>query len=268
MDADDVRRRNGSRQVNTRAGIARWASQLVGEIRGAIEDHRKWITSDRARALETAFKFAGRFYAYAVYLALAYWAFGSVVEIRDGIITGHYVYHVHSEGTRVALFNILIIGLVGPIALIAAGFGAGWVYNLTTAAANHAIPRFVRPLVHPSILFVVVTALAAFNPAVTATLARGYLFVKANVDAATPQETVAIKVIELPVPDNQGIPEVNVLEPTSERELVQLRSMFANRPCPNDANLTALNPEQEIVRPEPGLAQRSDCLPVKLSTPE
>jgi hypothetical protein len=238
-------------------------SQQARELTGAIEDHRKWINSDRARALATTFEVSGRLLTYVAYIFLAYLAFTSFVGIRNGLTTGLYTIPVPSEGSRVALFNILATGLVGPIAIIAIGIGIGWMYNLTTAAANRVLPRFVQPLVHPSIMFAVVTAFVAFHAAVTATAARGYLYAKANVEAASPQETASIasiKVIEIPGRDVPSDAEDTGHVSSNEREVVRLRSMFnSTRPCPKEGQGTELNPQSEVARPEPGLAPGRDC---------
>lgn len=243
-----------------RAGGARLLRQLATELFGAIEDHRKWINSGRARNLETTFEVSGRFLGYAAYIALAYLAFNCVVDIRSGLSTGQYAIPEHVDGSRVALFNILATGLVGPIAIMVIGIGIGWMYNLTTAAANRVLPRFVRPLVHPSIMFAVVVAFAAFHAAVTATVARGYLYAKANIEAASPQEAASIKVIEIPGRDVPSDAEDTGHVSSSEREVVRLRSMFnGGRPCPKEVQGTDLNTQPEAARPEPGLAPSRDC---------
>lgn len=249
------------RNANTvYAGTISWLSQQARELTGAIEDHRKWINSDRARALATTFEVSGRLLTYVAYIFLAYLAFTSFVGIRNGLTTGLYTIPVHNDGSRVALFNILATGLVGPIAIIAIGIGIGWMYNLTTAAANRVLPRFVQPLVHPSIMFAVVTAFVAFHAAVTATAARGYLYAKANIEAASPQEAASIKVIEIP---GRGVPsdaEDTGHVSSNEREVVRLRSMFnSTRPCPKEGQGMELNPQPEVARPEPGLAPNRDC---------
>jgi hypothetical protein len=265
MPTDNTRRQNNESSIvrNTnenRAGGTRLLRQLAIELFGAIEDHRKWINSDRARALGTTFEVSGRLLTYAAYIALAYLAFTSFASIRNGLTTGLYTIPEHSDGSRVALFNILATGLVGPIAIMAIGIGIGWMYNLTTAAANRVLPRFVRPLVHPTIMFAVATAFAVFHAAVTATVARGYLHAKANVEAASPQEAVSVKVIEIPSPDAPSVSEATDQVSTSEREVVRLRSMFnGGRPCSNDVQGAELNPQPEVARPEPGLAPSRDC---------
>ncbi len=241
----------------------RWLSLLVSELTEAIGDHRNWINSDRARALETTFDVSGRLLAYAAYAALAYLAFNSFVSIRSGLTGGIYVIPEQNDGSRVALFYILASGLAGPIILIAIGIGIGWMYNLTTAAANRLFPRFVRPLIHPSIMFAVAAIFAAYHSAVTATVARGYLVAKATIIAASPQETASINLAEIPSPEVQGIPETTGQDSPSDRELVRLRSMFANRPCANDSQGAELNPQTEVTRPEPGLAPGRDCQPEK-----
>ena len=274
MAAENTRQHNGTasattqadkpstgRNANTASASAlSWLRHLTIESLGAIEDHRKWITSDRARTLGSIFEVSGRLLAYAAYISLAWLAFNSFVDIRNGLTTGTYVIPAPSDGSRVALFNILATGLVGPIAIIVIGVGIGWIYNLTTATANRVLPRFVQPLVHPSILFAVVAAFAAFHPAVTATVARGYLFAKANIEAASPQQAVSIKVIEIPDRNVPDVPEVTGHDAPTERELVRLKSMFTSgRPCSNEGQGTELNPQSEVARPEPGLAPGRDC---------
>lgn len=240
-----------------------WLSLLASELMGAIGDHRNWINSERARVLGTTFDVSGRLLAYAAYAALAYLAFNSFVSIRNGLAGGIYVIPEQNDGSRVALFYILASGLAGPIILIAIGIGIGWIYNLTTAAANRLFPRFVRPLIHPSIMFAVAAIFAAYHSAVTATVARGYLVAKANIIAASPQETASINPIEIPGPEVQGVPEATGQDSPSDRELERLRSMFANRPCVNDGQGADLNPQSGVTRPEPGLAPGRDCRSVK-----
>lgn len=283
MTVENARRRNSSASArkqtdkpsigrNTHevcAGVIKRLNHLSGELLGAIDDHRKWINSDRARTLGTAFEVSGRLFSYAVYIALAYLAFNSFVDIRNGLAAGVYTIPAQNDGSRVALFNLLAAGLVGPMAIIAIGFGLGWMYNLTTAAANRALPRFVQPLVHPSIMFAVAAALAAYHSAVTATAARGYLYAKANIEAASPQESVSIKVIEIPSRDISDTPEEAGRDSPSERELVRLKSIFNNsRPCSKDGHETELSPQPEVARPEPGLAPNRDCLLEKMTPHE
>lgn len=242
------------------ADLFRWLNALVIDVLGAIEDHRKWVNSERARALGTAFEITGRLFTYAAYAALAYLAYNSFASIRNGLTAGVYAIPVLSDGPRVALFNILAGGLVGPFVIIAIGFGIGWSYNLTTAAARRLFPRFVQPWAHPLILFAVVAAFAVFHATVTTTAAWSYLYVRANIEAASPNEVVSIKIIEIPGQDVSDLPEVAIHDSPNERELVRLKSMFnSGLPCPKDDQGATLNPQSEDVRPEPGLAPRRDC---------
>ncbi len=249
------------------AGLVRRLKYLVTELLGAAQDHRKWITSDRAHSLETTFALSGRLLVYSAYIALAYLAVNSVVDIRNGLARGIYTIPEHVGGLRVALFYILAAGLVGPIIIIAVGIGIGWAHNLTTAAAYRALPRFARPLIYPSILFVVVAGFAMYHSAVTATLASGYLHAKSNLEAALPQGAVAIQVLEIPGVVESGDNEVMENSSASERELVRLRSIFnSGQPCPvEDQEAEAVSPP-EITRPEPGLAPRHDCQVGKIVT--
>ena len=238
--------------------------QLATELFGAMEDHRKWIDSDRARTLGTTFEVTGRLLTYGAYLALAYLGFASFLDIRSGIATGIYAIPGEIEGSRVALFNILAAGLVGPIVIIGIGIGVGWMYNLTVASANRLLPRFVRPLVHPSVMFLVVAAFGVYQSVVTSKVATGYLYAQANVEAASPQalpqEAASIKVIEIPGRDVPSDVEDTGHVSSSEREVVRLRSMFnSGRPCPKEVQGTELNPQSEAARPEPGLAPSRDC---------
>jgi hypothetical protein len=242
--------------------VVRWLRNLLAELTGSAEDHRHWINSDRARTLESAFEIFGRLLTYAAYIALAWLAFRSVVGIRSGLAKGIFVIPEYSDGSRVALFNILLSGLAGPIVIIAIGFGIVWLYNLTTAGANRTLPRFVRPLIHPLLIFAVVAAFAFYHSSITATAAKGYLHAKANIDAASPPETVPekIKVIEIPGLGVLNVDETVERDSSSERELVQLKSIFNNRkPCLQESQGTELDPQSEVVRPKPGLAQADDC---------
>lgn len=249
-----------------RPEVIRWLDNLAVELLGAIEDHRKWINSDRARALGTTFEISGRLLTYAAYVALAWLAFRSFVGIRSGLAKGIYVVPEHIDGSRIALFNILATGLVGPIAIVAIGIGIGWAYNLTTAAANRALPRFVRPWVHPSIMFAVVAVFAAYHSTITATVASGYLHAKANIEAASPPETVSVKVIDIPGLDALSAGEDTEHDPSRERELLRLKSIFNNsRPCSNETQGAPLNPQSEVTQPEPGFAPNSDCQKEKKS---
>jgi hypothetical protein len=250
----------GQNANTVRAVLFRWLRHQAIEWRGAIDDHRKWINSDRARALGSTFEVSGRLLTYVVYIILAYLVYTSAVGIRNGLASGLYTIPEHSDGSRVALFTILATGLVGPIAIIAIGIGIGWIYNLTTATASRLLPRFVQPIVHPSILFAVAAAFAALHPAVTQTAAKIYLTAKANIEAASPQETVAIKVIEIPARDVPTGLETTAHVAPSEREVARLRSMFnSGRPCSKDGQGKELNPSSEDARPEPGLAPNRDC---------
>ena len=254
------------------AGVVRWLTYLATELLGAAQDHRKWIHSARARALETTFALAGRFLAYSAYIALVYLAVSSFVDIRNGLARGIYTIPEHVDGMRVALFYILAAGLVGPILIIAVGIGIGWTHNLTTAAANRALPRFVQPLIYPSILFVVVATYATYHSAITATLASGYLHARSNIEAASPQGTapiVAIKEIEIPRMDVSGDIDVMENSSSSERELVRLRSIFnSGQPCPAEGQEAEAVSPPEITRPEPGLAPRHDCQVRNIVTPK
>jgi hypothetical protein len=265
MATDNTRRQNIESSIgritnDNRAVSIRLLSQLATELFGAIEDHRTWIDSDRARALGTTFEVTGRLLTYGAYLALAYLGFTSFLDIRNGIAAGIYAIPAAIDGSRVALFNILATGLAGPIAIIAIGIGTGWMYNLTTATANRALPRFARPLVHPSIMLVIVAAFGVYQSVVSAKVATGYLHAQANIEAASPQKAVSIKVIEIPSPDVPGDSEATGHASSSERELVRLRSMFnTGRPCAKEGQGTELNPQSEGTRPEPGLASSPDC---------
>jgi hypothetical protein len=250
----------GQNANEARAGVTRWMRLQVSELLGAVEDHKKWINSDRARALGTTFEVSGRLFAYAAYVALAYLTYKSFLGIRSGLSTGVYTIPEYVGGSRVALFNILATGLVGPIAIIAIAFGIGWIYNLTIAATNRALPRFAQPLVHPSILLAVATAYAAFHSGVSETVAKGYLYARANIEAASPQEAVSIKVIEIPGSDAPSVAEATVQDSSGERELVRLRSMFySGRPCTKGGQGTELKPQPEVERPEPGFAPSQNC---------
>lgn len=251
-----------SRNANdVRASVVRWLKYMAIELRGAVEDDRKWINSDRARALGTTFEVSGRLLVYVAYLTLAWLVFTSLVGILDGLTTGAYAIPAHIDGKRVALFNILAAGLVGPITIIAIGIGIGWMYNLTTASANWALPRFARPWVHPSILFAVVAVFSAFHSAVMDTIARGYLHAKANIEAASPRETASIvKIIEGPNAAVPGTSEATGHHSSGDREVARLRSMFeSGRPCLTEAKGVELIPQTEAKRPEPGFAPNRDC---------
>ena len=269
MATDNTRRHKNESSIGrntneTRAGATRLLRQLATDLFGAMEDHRKWIDSDRARTLGTTFEVTGRLLTYGAYLALAYLGFASFLDIRSGIATGIYAIPVEIEGSRVALFNILAAGLVGPIVIIGIGIGIGWMYNLTVASANRLLPRFVRPLVHPSVMFLVVAAFGVYQSVVTSKVATGYLYAQANVEAASPQalpqEAAPFKVIEIPGRDVPSDAEDTGHVSSSEREVVRLRSMFnSGRPCPKEIQGTELNPQSEAARPEPGLAPSRDC---------
>jgi len=249
-----------------RTGSTRLLRQLATELFGAIEDHRKWIDSDRARTLGTTFEVTGRLLTYGAYLALAYLGFTSFLDVRSGIVTGMYAVPGGVEGSRVALFNILATGLVGPIAIIGIGMGVGWAYNLAVASANRLLPRFARPLVHPSIMFVVVAVFGVCQSVVSSTVATGYLYAQANIEAASPQQSNPEKVMVI---STAGASDIADRDDSSERELVRLRSMFNNRrPCSNQGAGPGLNPPSESFRPEPGLATSSDCQAEKASSHE
>lgn len=269
MATDNTRRQNkespvGRNTKENRAGGTRLLRQLATGLFGAMEDHRKWIDSDRARTLGTTFEVTGRLLTYGAYIALAYLGIASFLDIRSGIAAGIYAMPGEIEGSRVALFNILATGLVGPIVIMGIGVVVGWVYNLTVASANRLLPRFARPLVHPSVMFVVVAAFVVYQSVVESKVATGYLYAQANIEAASPQassqEAVSIKVIEIPDPDPQGASETMGHDSSGEREMVRLQSMFKHaRPCLKEDQGTALNSESEFARPEPGLAPGRDC---------
>ncbi len=242
------------------AGVVRWLKYLATELLGAVQDHRKWINSDRARALETTFVLSGRLLVYSAYIALAYLTVNSFVGIQNGLARGIYAIPEHVDGLRVALFYILAAGLVGPIVVIAVGIGIGWAHNLTTAAANRALPRFAQPLIYPSILLAVVAGFATYHSTVTAMLASGYLYAKSTIEAASPQGAAVIKVIEIPRVDVSGDNEIMENNSSSERELVRLRSIFnKGRPCPVEGQGAEAVSPPELTRPELGLAPRYDC---------
>jgi hypothetical protein len=269
MATDNTRRQNkessiGRNTNENRVGGTQLLRQLATELFGAMEDHRKWVDSDRARTLGTMFVVTGRLLTYGAYLALAYLGFTSFLDIRSGIAAGIYAIPGEIEGSRVALFNILATSLVGPIVIIGIGIGVGWMYNLTVASANRLLPRFVRPLVHPSVMFAVVAAFGVYQSVVSSKVATGYLYAQANVEAASPralpQEAASIKVIEIPGRDVPSDVEDTGHVSSSEREVVRLKSMFnSGRPCPKEVQGTDLNPQSEAERPEPGLAPSRDC---------
>jgi hypothetical protein len=244
------------------AEIIGWLKNTVIEFLGAIKDHRSWINSDRARALANTFEISGRLLSYAAYIAFAWLAFNSFIGIRDGLSKGVYVVAEQIGGSRVALLNILAAGLIGPMAMIAIGFGIGWIYNLAVAAANRTLPRFAQPLIHPLLMFAVVAAFAAAHSSITATVASGYLHAKANIEAASPPSTVSIKAKVIDIPGLGGLKDDDSADrdSTRDRELVQLKSMFTNRqPCVQASQGTDLDPQSEVVQPEPGFAPAGDC---------
>ena len=244
----------------TFSGGVRHIKYLIAELSGAVHDHRQWINSSRARTLETTFDISGRVLVFIAYIALSYLAVNSFVGIRDGLARGIYAIPEHVDGMRVALFYILVAGLIGPILILAIGIGIGWMHNLTTAAANRALPRFVRPLIYPSILFVVAAGFSTYHSDITATLARGYVHAKSTIEAASPQETSADKMIEI---SRLGVPGENlIMEPSSsgEHELARLQSIFKRgQPCPIEGQIAETASPSEPVRPEPGFAPERDC---------
>lgn len=263
----------GSESNAVPAGSATWLSRQTAELLGAIEEHRRWIHSGRALALGSAFEVAGRLLAYVAFSVLVYQAFTSFVDARHAVATMPYVVPGQIDSSRAALYNILAAGLVGPIVIIALWIGIGWAYNLATAAANRVLARFVQPLVRPAILFAVVAAFAAFHSAVTQTVASGYLFAKVNIEAATPHQVAITKANEVPDPvvpaatvsadHDPVVPSATVStgqDLSGEGDVQRLRSMFnGGRPCPKVTQGPELDPEAEIVRPEPGLATNRDC---------
>jgi hypothetical protein len=262
MATDNTRRQNNESSIGrieneNSVGGTRLLKQLAAELFGAIEDHRKWIDSDRARALGTTFEVTGRLLGYGAYLALAYLSFTSYLQIRKGIAAGIYTIPGEVEGSRVALFNILATGLVGPIVIIAIGVAVGWIYNLSVASANRLLPRFVKPLVHPSLMFLVVATFGVYHSTISSSVARGYLYAQANIEAASPQQSNSEKAVVTAAP---GVAVIADRDASSERELVRLKSMFNNRrSCSKDDLGSGLSPQAEPSRPEPGLAPSSDC---------
>jgi len=262
MTVDNKRRQihqsSISRTENgNRADAIRWLRQLAADLIGAVEDHRKWIDSGRARTLGTVFEVTARLLTYGAYFALAYLAVTSYLDIRSGIAAGIYAIRGEVGGSRVALFNILATGLVGPIVIIAIGIGAGWVYNLTVATANRLLPRFARPLIHPSIMVVVVATFGVHQAVVSSIVATGFLYVQANIAAASPRHSDVEKVIVISAPAETDIVGRDA---SSEGELLRLKSIFNNRrPCSNEGPGPVLDAQAEASRPEPGFAPSSDC---------
>jgi hypothetical protein len=261
MATDNTRRQHNESSIrsienDTSAGATRLLRQMATELFAAMEDHRRWIDSDRARALGTTFEVTGRLLSYGAYLALAYLGVISFLNIRSGLATGIYAIPAAIEGSRVALFNILAIGLLGPMVIVVIGIGVGWVYNLTVASANRLLPRFVRPLVHPSIMFVVVASFGVYHSVVSSTVAKGYLYARANIETASPSNTEKVIVIAAP-----GSKVLADQEASSGRELERLKSMFNHRrPCSNTGlGGQGLDPQAELSRPQPGLAPSGDC---------
>lgn len=248
--------------LDTRPKLLRWLHKLPAELSGSVDDHQNWISSDRARTLESVFIISGRLLSYAAYITLAWLAFRSVIGIRSGIVRGTFTIPEFGDGSRVALFNILAAGLIGPLIIIAIGFGIVWAYNLTAAGAKQALPRFAQPLIYPLFMFAVAAVIAFYHSSITATAARGYLHAKANIEAASPTETAAVKmkVIEIPGLGILNVDESAEHSASNERELVQLKSIFNNRkPCLQENQGTELNPQPETARPEPGLTPAGDC---------
>ena len=271
MTVDNKRRQihqsSKSHTENGNLAVAvRRLTQLAGELFGAMEDHRRWIDSGRAHTLGTAFEVTGRLLTYGAYLALAFLAVATFLDIRSGIAGGIYAIHGEIGGSRVALFNILATGLVGPIAVIGTGIGIGWAYNLTVASANRLLPRFATPLIHPSVMFVVVATFGAYQAAVSQKVATAYLYAQANIAAASPQHHDAEKVFVISTPDGADIVD---RDSSSERELLRLKSIFNNRrPCSNEGPGPALNSQTEVLRPEPGFAPSGDCHTENTSLPK
>jgi hypothetical protein len=128
------------------------------------------------------------------------------------------------------------------------------------------MPRFARPLIHPSVMFVVVATFGAFQAAVSQKVATGYLYAQANIAAASPQHHEAEKVFVISIPDGADIVD---RESSSERELLRLKSILNNRrPCSNEGPGPALNAQTEALRPEPGFAPSGDCHTENTSLPK
>mgnify|MGYP001603560802 FL=1 len=103
MANDNTRRRNNESSIgritnDNRAGGIRLLNQLATELLGAMEDHRTWIDSARARTLGTTFEVTGRILTYGAYLALAYLGFTGFLDIRNGIAAGIYAIPAAIDG--------------------------------------------------------------------------------------------------------------------------------------------------------------------------
>ena len=246
--------------INIQHGIVQSLRELMQQLLGAVDDHRNWIPSDRARALESAFEISGRLLGYAAFFAIAYLVLNSVLDIRHGLGTGLYRLPESGDDARVALFNILAGGLIGPIVVAAIGFGVGWVYNLTTAAANQALPRFARTLIRPIIIVAVAAAYAAMHSMITATAAIGWLHVKTNIDAALPKNAGSQQTFEALESNDKGTGDAMRHESVNDRELARLKSIFHDsRPCLEEKTGVDINSPTEASRPQPGLAPNRAC---------
>jgi hypothetical protein len=261
VDAKQEPNNTRSRAAGTNAGgsprTARSpARRPFAEILGAIEDHRNWIDSDRARTLGKATEVAGRLLAYGAYLALAYWGYTSWLGIRGALAMGTGLPAAGIGDSRLALFYILAAGLLAPLLLIGIYIGGGWIYNTMVAKAHRALPRFAGPMIHPSLLLVAAAILGFCQTTVLSQIATGCRFAKATVVAASGHKVAATHALDRV---NNSV-NTDLLS-DREKELLRVRAaIIGHYSCLNEEQDAAGGSRSEASEQGAGPDSPGDCL--------
>lgn len=147
----------------------------LAALQGAVRDHRQWINSPRARALEEGFELLAQVLTY-LGLLLWIWVIYLVWFDASKLLAGA-VAEAPGDAldARSMLFIVLAGAFVVPAVLFAAVFVVVWAYRLGEALANRWLPRFARCLYFPVVVLVTAQLAGDVQPVLSAHVARAWL---------------------------------------------------------------------------------------------
>ena len=156
----------------------KWIQKIfatLGELQGAMRDHRQWIQSPRAQALEESTEVLVRVLTAAAALAWL-WVAYIVWSGAEKALQGRVI-EVPADAleARSALFYAFMGAFAIPAAVFAAGFVVVWTYRIGRAVSYRYLPRFVHGLYFPVVLIAAAVVAAEIQPAISATAAQVWL---------------------------------------------------------------------------------------------
>lgn len=122
-----------------------WAQEFLG----AVADHQEMIASDRARRLRTVVGVAA---TVGIWFAWA-WLVMSILYILGTAVDADPVVLVTAElGSREAVFAVLGLTVIGPIAVAVTAWMLVIVYRIVVDALTRGLPRAFYPLASPAVI--------------------------------------------------------------------------------------------------------------------